>query len=127
MIRRLRSEMAHIAAIVGYRLRPYDLLADRRRWFWQPRQPCGLPAVPNLEAMIQDVITSARRDRDAILAALTNVHYGYDLSQATGLRAGRVYILLAQLERAGLIRSRWDESFTPRRRYYARTDANPED
>lgn len=28
---------------VGYWVRPYDLLADRRRWFWQPRQRCGWP------------------------------------------------------------------------------------
>lgn len=25
---------------VGYIVRPYDMLADRRRWFWQPREPC---------------------------------------------------------------------------------------
>lgn len=25
----------------GYWLRPYDMLADRRRWRWQPRQRCG--------------------------------------------------------------------------------------
>jgi hypothetical protein len=27
----------------GYVVRPYDMLADRRRWFWQPRQRCGWP------------------------------------------------------------------------------------
>jgi hypothetical protein len=26
---------------VGYVVRPYDMLADRRRWFWQPWQRCG--------------------------------------------------------------------------------------
>lgn len=26
---------------IGYVIRPYDMLADRRRWCWQPRQPCG--------------------------------------------------------------------------------------
>jgi hypothetical protein len=26
---------------VGYWVRPYDMLADARRWFWQPRQRCG--------------------------------------------------------------------------------------
>lgn len=25
---------------VSYAIRPYDMLADRRRWFWQPRTPC---------------------------------------------------------------------------------------
>jgi hypothetical protein len=26
---------------LSYTVRPYDMLADRRRWFWQPRTPCG--------------------------------------------------------------------------------------
>jgi len=26
---------------VGYWIRPYDTLADRRRWCWQPRTRCG--------------------------------------------------------------------------------------
>jgi hypothetical protein len=26
---------------IGYMIRPYDMLADRRRWFWQPRTRCG--------------------------------------------------------------------------------------
>ncbi len=26
---------------VAYVIRPYDMLADRRRWFWQARQKCG--------------------------------------------------------------------------------------
>jgi hypothetical protein len=25
----------------GYVIRPFDTLADRRRWFWQPRTPCS--------------------------------------------------------------------------------------
>ena len=25
---------------VGYMVRPYDMLADRRRWRWQPRAVC---------------------------------------------------------------------------------------
>lgn len=28
-----------------YWIRPFDSLADRRRWKWQPRQPCGLDGV----------------------------------------------------------------------------------
>lgn len=24
----------------SYAIRPYDMLADRRRWFWQPPTPC---------------------------------------------------------------------------------------
>lgn len=26
---------------IGYIVRPYDMLADARRWCWQPRQQCG--------------------------------------------------------------------------------------
>jgi len=36
---------------VGYWIRPYDMLADRRRWFWQPQQRCGAP-----QAVIDAVI-----------------------------------------------------------------------
>lgn len=25
---------------LGYVVRPYDMLADRRRWFWQRATPC---------------------------------------------------------------------------------------
>ncbi len=28
------------AVRIGYSIRPYDLLADRRRWFWQPATRC---------------------------------------------------------------------------------------
>lgn len=48
MIRRLRAEMRHLLAVAwwlvesaGYWIRPYDMLADRRRWRWQPAQRCG--------------------------------------------------------------------------------------
>lgn len=27
--------------LAAYAVRPYDVIADRRRWFWQPRTPCG--------------------------------------------------------------------------------------
>jgi hypothetical protein len=26
---------------IGYWVRPYDLMLDARRWFWQPRGRCG--------------------------------------------------------------------------------------
>lgn len=29
----------------GYWLRPFDMLADKRRWRWQERAACGLPAM----------------------------------------------------------------------------------
>lgn len=28
---------------VVYWVRPFDMLADRRRWRWQPAQGCGFP------------------------------------------------------------------------------------
>jgi hypothetical protein len=30
-----------LTVYVGYWIRPYDMLADQRRWFWQRRTPCG--------------------------------------------------------------------------------------
>lgn len=41
IVRRAWSELKWAAVRVGYQLRPYDMLADSRRWFWQPRQRCG--------------------------------------------------------------------------------------
>jgi hypothetical protein len=29
---------------IGYVIRPYDMLADGRRWFWRSRARCGWPA-----------------------------------------------------------------------------------
>ncbi len=44
MIRLLRIVWVEVrwwAESFGYWLRPYDMLADARRWRWQPRQRCG--------------------------------------------------------------------------------------
>lgn len=41
-------------AAAGYRIRPYDMLADRRRWFWQPRQRCGLPPA-DVDAIVEAI------------------------------------------------------------------------
>lgn len=38
--RRAWAEVRHATESVGYWLRPFDMLADRRRWFWQERQRC---------------------------------------------------------------------------------------
>lgn len=35
------SDLCWLAETVGYWVRPYDMLADARRWRWQARQPCG--------------------------------------------------------------------------------------
>jgi DNA-binding PadR family transcriptional regulator len=63
-----------------------------------------------------------------ILAALrTNVRYGLDLIQTTGLLPGTVYTTLRRLEKRGLVEGRWEEAEVaeaerrPRRRYYRLT------
>lgn len=39
---RLTAEIANLAAQIGYAVRPYDQLADTRRWRWQPAAQFGL-------------------------------------------------------------------------------------
>ena len=34
-------QLESFAVAIGYGIRPFDMLADRRRWFWQPRFPCA--------------------------------------------------------------------------------------
>lgn len=38
----------------SYTIRPYDMVADRRRWAWQKRARCGWPS-----SMTPDEITEA--------------------------------------------------------------------
>lgn len=45
---------------VGYWVRPYDMLADRRRWFWQSRARCGFPA-GTPRSVVEDVIAAVHR------------------------------------------------------------------
>jgi hypothetical protein len=40
-IRWIWAEIRYWCQSAGYSIRPYDMLADNRRWFWQKRQPCG--------------------------------------------------------------------------------------
>jgi len=53
--------------------------------------------------------------------------YGFDIMDATGLASGTVYPALRRIERAGLLRSRWEaataalDSGRPRRRLYELT------
>jgi hypothetical protein len=39
-VRRLWIEIRYAIECVGYWIRPYDMLADARRWRWQRRAPC---------------------------------------------------------------------------------------
>lgn len=45
---------------VGYWIRPFDMLADSRRWCWQPRQRCGFPTGTPQWA-VDDVIAAVRQ------------------------------------------------------------------
>lgn len=58
LLERLAAEVAYLAARIGYAVRPYDMLADRRRWCWQPRTRCG------------GVIVLSEEDADALNAAV---------------------------------------------------------
>lgn len=42
MIRRCLANLAHLWWIAAYWIRPYDLLADRRRWRWQKPLRCAV-------------------------------------------------------------------------------------
>ena len=41
LLRVARVELVWVAETAGYWIRPFDTLADRRRWRWQARQRCG--------------------------------------------------------------------------------------
>lgn len=50
----------------GYVVRPYDMLADQRRWCWQPRQKCGWsvssPRPPMHPPVLREVILGELED-----------------------------------------------------------------
>jgi PadR family transcriptional regulator PadR len=61
----------------------------------------------------------------AVLQAIAQgVSHGFDIMDAAGLPSGTVYPILGRLERAGLVRSRWESPAVaqrekrPTRRYY---------
>lgn len=59
----------------------------------------------------------------ALLENPTREMYGLEVCQAAGLRSGTIHPILARLERAGWLLSRWEdvdpsEQGRPRRRYY---------
>lgn len=41
LARRAWIEVSWAAVRLGYAVRPYDALADARRWAWQPATRCG--------------------------------------------------------------------------------------
>lgn len=52
----------------------------------------------------------------AVLRALAGgVTYGFDVMDATGLRSGTVYPVLARMERRDLVQSKWEDPDASRR------------
>lgn len=71
---------------------------------------------------IEDRLARRRQDqRSRLLAALAAGHrYGLDLAREARIRPGTLYVLLAELENAGRVTSRWDDTRAgrlPRRAY----------
>jgi PadR family transcriptional regulator PadR len=66
---------------------------------------------------------------DVMLAEPTQDHWGFELIKSTGLQSGTLYPLLARLETAGWLESRWEteqKRGRPRRRYYRLTGVGAE-
>lgn len=68
-----------------------------------------------------------------VLRAVASGHrYGFDVMEACGVPSGTAYPALRRLERAGLLRSRWEDAEEaraegrPRRRTYRLTDVGRE-
>ncbi len=64
-----------------------------------------------------------------VVRAVASGHrYGFDVMEACGLPSGTVYPALRRLEKAGLLKSRWEDASQarkegrPRRRTYQLTD-----
>lgn len=69
MTRRLAAELRYLGAVLehwSYRIRPYDHVADTRRWLWQRRAACGRTAFAALPDDTRTAIeTAARRYLEA--------------------------------------------------------------
>lgn len=67
-------------------------------------------------------ITNATLDVLEVLLSQDDELYGFKIAQATGLRTGSVFPILARLEQLGLVVSEWESSDPttrgPRRRFY---------
>ena len=51
-VRRAAAEVRFLWGLAAYWLRPYDMLADARRWRWQRRQPCWTSSSGSPGAMV---------------------------------------------------------------------------
>jgi PadR family transcriptional regulator, regulatory protein PadR len=69
------------------------------------------------------VTTAVAKVLAALLESPSDLHYGLDLINATGLPSGTLYPILVRLERAGWLDAQWEEidrtvAGRPARRYY---------
>jgi DNA-binding PadR family transcriptional regulator len=76
--------------------------------------------------MVTRITQSTELVLQALLADPEREHYGSRLGSAAALPSGTVHPILARLERAGWVGSRWEEidpaeTGRPRRRYYRLT------
>ena len=46
---------------LAYRLRPYDPIADARRWFWQRRSECGSEWAARNPAAVAAIVAAIER------------------------------------------------------------------
>lgn len=89
-----------------------------------PQPLCFICRVGGVETPFR--ITSATLDvMEAFLASSGELH-GFAVARAAGKATGSVYPILARLEQAGWLESRWEtehpEAGRPRRRFYFLTD-----
>lgn len=61
---RARARLGYWHAVLvcwGYHVRPYDMVADRRRWFWQKPTRCGAALTRAQLAAIEAWVTRMHR------------------------------------------------------------------
>ena len=67
-----------------------------------------MPSAPNTSPQTLRVLA-------LLLESPRSWHYGYGISQHTGLRSGTLYPILARLEEMGWLDAKWEESGQPGR------------
>lgn len=58
--------LAAVLAEKSYLIRPYDPLADRRRWRWQRPAPCGRRLVDEVDPAVLAEITRRARHLETV-------------------------------------------------------------
>ncbi|WP_414689195.1 PadR family transcriptional regulator [Nocardioides sp. PD653] len=75
---------------------------------------------------MERVSTSLLKVGTALLASPHSVHWGYELSRSTGVRAGTMYPILGRMLDSGWLHDGWEEPGSnggrPPRRYYRLTE-----